>query len=213
MTTVEVFADISCPFTHVGLREIVRQLDPSTEIIVRAWPLEWVNGAPLDASAVQAKVDALRSQLGLTAFDGFSPDHWPLTTVPALNLVASAYERDSTLGLDLSMEVRDALFERGEDIDDLAVLADLASEHGLPVPDVAPSTRVLEDYEEGLRREVKGSPDFWLGGEEFFCPSLELGHDAGGDLTASFDTNGLTRFVARVRDLEEPNGDRSTVSE
>ena len=77
MTTVEVFADITCPFTHVGLGRVVRGLDPSTAVIVRAWPLEWVNGAPVDARAVHAKIEALRSQLGLNAFRGFSPDCWP----------------------------------------------------------------------------------------------------------------------------------------
>ncbi|MFT4616189.1 MAG: hypothetical protein ACKVG5_14010 [Acidimicrobiales bacterium] len=46
-TTVEVFADITCPFTRVGLKRVVEhlaQIDHPIEVIVRAWPLEWVNG-------------------------------------------------------------------------------------------------------------------------------------------------------------------------
>ena len=59
-TRLEVFADISCPFTHVGLKRfthvglkrVVHELaasDGQIDIVVRAWPLEWVNGAPLEA--------------------------------------------------------------------------------------------------------------------------------------------------------------------
>ena len=74
MTIVDVFADITCPFTHVGLRHIVGELGPSTEIIVRAWPLEWVNGSPLEVDAVHTKIEALRSQLDVDVFGGFNPD-------------------------------------------------------------------------------------------------------------------------------------------
>jgi hypothetical protein len=55
---VEVFADITCPFTHVGLKQVVRHVAEMSEpcdVIVRAWPLEWVNGAPLDVDAVMVK--------------------------------------------------------------------------------------------------------------------------------------------------------------
>ncbi len=208
MTLVEVFADITCPFTHVGLREIVRELDSSTDIVVRAWPLEWVNGAPLDAIGVQVKIDALRSQLDLDAFRGFCPQRWPTTTVPALNLVAAAYAEGSAVGLNVSLAVREALFEQGRDIANPAMLAELAAERGLSAPDLSPSWQVRDDYAEGRRREVTGSPDFWLGGEEFFCPSLDLDHDAVGDLRASFDTNGLARFISRVRDFAASQGDQ-----
>ena len=50
MTTVEVFADITCPFTHVGLKQVVghvAEMREPADVIVRAWPLEWVNGTPL----------------------------------------------------------------------------------------------------------------------------------------------------------------------
>lgn len=211
MTLVEVFADITCPFTHVGLRQVVRELDSSADIIVRAWPLELVNGDPLDVTAVQAKIDALRNQLDMDVFRGFDPQYWPRTTVPALNLVAAAYGQGPVVGLDVSLAIRDALFERGQDIGNPAVLAELAVEWGLSTPDVFPSQQVRDDYAEGLRREVTGSPDFWLGGEngmEFFCPSLDLEHDAAGDLRASFDTSGLARFISRVREFETSQGDQ-----
>jgi len=45
---------------------------------------------------------------------------------------------------------------------------------------------------------VKGSPDFFIGEDEFFCPALDLGHDEAGELTASFDLAGLDRFMSVV---------------
>ena len=76
-TRLEVFADISCPFTHVGLKRVVHELaasDGQVDIVVRAWPLEWVNGAPLEAPAVSAKIAALKKQLATNVFANFSED-------------------------------------------------------------------------------------------------------------------------------------------
>jgi len=40
---VTVFADIVCPFTHVGLRRLTQRRDQfksSNRLLVNAWPLE-----------------------------------------------------------------------------------------------------------------------------------------------------------------------------
>ena len=93
---VEVFADVRCPFTHVGLRRFVarrRLSSPSTDnvsLVVRAWPLELVNGAPLDARMISQKVSALRHQVAPTLFRGFDEDAFPATSMPALILEAAA---------------------------------------------------------------------------------------------------------------------------
>src|SRR3954464_13451066 len=47
---IEVFADVACPFTHVGLcRLVARRRESNSDAVlwVRAWPLELVNGEPL----------------------------------------------------------------------------------------------------------------------------------------------------------------------
>lgn len=200
---LEVFADITCPFTHVGLRKVVdilQGVDVDIDIIVRAWPLEWVNGAMLEADAVEGKINALRTQLGIDAFTGFDPATWPTTTLPALNLASAAYEVDAATGLQVSLAVRDALFEHGLDVSDPAVLADLATNYGLATPAEGANPPVKADYADGQDRGVKGSPDFWLGEDEFFCPALTLGHDDQG-LTADFDAAGLESFIARIQKL------------
>jgi predicted DsbA family dithiol-disulfide isomerase len=199
--TIEVFADITCPFTHVGLKQVVRHVaemsDPA-DVVVRAWPLEWVNGAPLAVDAVMVKAKALAEQLGVDDFSGLRSDHWPATTIPALNLAASAYARDAASGLAVSMEVRAALFERGIDVGDPDALESIAAAHGLDAPGSEPSDAVRRDYDDGRTRGVQGSPHFFVGGDGFFCPALDLGHDSDGHLTARFDRAMLAEFFERI---------------
>ena len=201
MQTIEVYADITCPFTHVGLKRVVqhvRRMSAPAEVIVRAWPLEWVNGTPLAVDAVLVKAQALTEQLGVDDFAGLRADAWPITTIPALNLAASAYERDAATGLAVSLELRAGLFERGDDIGDPDVLARVAAAHRLPASVDAASEAVLADYEGGRERGVRGSPHFFVASDDFFCPALDLGHDSDGHLTARFDADMLAEFFARV---------------
>ena len=196
---VEVFADITCPFTHAGLKRVVSQLAPldgNTQIVVRAWPLEWVNGSPLEAGPVAEKIEALEKQLNVDDFKGFRAETWPSTTIPALNLAAAASLVDDETGLQVSLALRSALFEQGLDVGDPDVLSEIAAEHGLEAPGLEPHPQVEADYADGQRRGVRGSPDFWVGSDEFFCPALTLAHDDRGALLAEFDPAGLDRFIA-----------------
>lgn len=198
---IDVYADITCPFTHVGLLLVTRRLadrQPPVTCRVKAWPLEWVNGAPLDAGAVAKKIKILRDQVDDHFFIGFDPARFPATTIPALNLAAQAYGVDDATGLAVSLDVRDALFERGLDIGDPAVLAELATAHGLTAPATEPDAALHADYAEGQRRGVRGSPDFFSADAEFFCPTLDIGHDADGQLTAALDIGGIEAFLATV---------------
>lgn len=201
MQTIEVYADITCPFTHVGLKRVVQhvsEMSEPAEVIVRAWPLEWVNHRPLAVDAVLVKAAALADQLGVDDFSGLSADAWPNSTIAALNLVACAYERDAATGLALSLEVRAALFERSQDVGDPDVLAHIAATHHLPAPTDATSDAVQADYDGGLARGVRGSPHFYVASHDFFCPALDLGHDAEGHLTARFDADMLADFFTRI---------------
>lgn len=201
MTTVEVFADLTCPFAHVGLKQVVRRLDAierPIDVVVRSWPLEWVNGTPLAVEPVLVKAAALTEQLGVDDFAGLRADRWPSTTIPALNLAAVAYERDAATGLAISLALRAALFEHGVDIADPEALALIAAAHHLPAPTTQPSSAVEDDYADGIVRGVQGSPHFFLADDGFFCPALDLGHDDAGHLTARFDADMLEKFFARI---------------
>jgi predicted DsbA family dithiol-disulfide isomerase len=197
--SIEVFSDITCPFTHVGLERVVSEIAArhvTAEVRLRAWPLEWVNGVPLDRDAVVTKAAILTERLGVDSFEGLGDATWPTTTLPALELTAAAYGIDSATGLAVGLAVRSALFRDGLDIADPAVLAAIADEHDVEQHTRDDdSARVRFDYADGRGRGVRGSPHYWSGDDDFFCPALVIGHDDDGTLTADFDPAGLTAFL------------------
>lgn len=199
-TTIEVFAEITCPFAYVGLEHVVAhvaEIDASVDVIVRAWPLEWVNGTGLDVAGVQTKAAALCDQLGIDRFAGLRPDRWPRTTIPALALAAASYDVDPTTGLAVSTALRTSLFELGADISDRDTLADIAGAHDVEF-DPDDDGAVRAEYELGRARGVKGSPHYFVADADFFCPALDLGRDADDHLIARFDPDGLARFLASI---------------
>ncbi len=174
---IEVFADVLCPFTHVGLRRFVdrrRELGGRDGLLVRAWPLELVNGHPLGVDLVAEEVEELRAQVAPDLFSGFDPTHFPATSLPAFTLVGAAYARGPELGERVSLAVRDALFEEGRDISAIEVLDDIATAHGLEPFVAVDRAAIVDDWEEGKRRGVLGSPHFFVGDEGFFCPGLDI---------------------------------------
>jgi 2-hydroxychromene-2-carboxylate isomerase len=195
---IEVFADIWCPFTHVGLRVVMRRREEfgraDVAVRVRAWPLELVNGAPLDPTTTGHHIEELRRQVAPDLFAGFDPARFPTTTLPALALASAAYGVDAATGERVSLALREALFEEGRDIADPGVLADVAAAYGLPGAgwDEGP---VLADWREGQARRVKGSPHFFCGEVEAFCPSLTITRDAEGHLHVHRDVEALDRFL------------------
>ena len=198
MNVVEVFADIGCPFTHVGLRRFVERRAElgrdDVAVWVRAWPLEIVNGTPLDAAFIAEEVDDIREQVAPNLFRGFTERSFPRSSMPALALAAAAYEKDFATGERVSLALRDMLFERGVDIGDMDVLAQLAADQGVVV-DLTDTHRVLEEHAAGVVRGVIGSPHFFTPSGEFFCPALDVGRDAAGHLRITRDRDGFERFV------------------
>jgi predicted DsbA family dithiol-disulfide isomerase len=183
MRPIEVFADVRCPFTHVGLRRVVErraEAGGGAPLRVRAWPLELVNGEPLDADHVAEEVDALRDQVAHDLFAGFDRDRFGRSSLPALALTAAAYERGDEVGEAVALAVRWALFEEGLDVSSPEVLAEIAAHHRLPAPGPAHHERVVADWHEGRDRGVVGSPHFFVGDRSWFCPGLDISHDEAG---------------------------------
>jgi predicted DsbA family dithiol-disulfide isomerase len=195
---IEVFADILCPFTHVGLRQLAAWRDrrgSHRRLRVLAWPLEWVNGAPLDPALVGREIAALRAQVAPDAFGGFDPERFPRSSVAALALASAAYATGGDrLGEQVSLELRDALFEGGVDVSDPGVLAAIAESNGITA-DLSDPTAVRAEYEQGRRRGVVGSPYFIVGGTGWFCPALRIAHDADG-FDVRFDAERFAAFAS-----------------
>lgn len=197
--TVEVYADVACLFTHVGLRRFVaRRAELGRDDVrlrIRAWPLELVNGKPLDPVFVAEEVDALRASVAPDLFTGFAPDTFPATSLPALDLAHAAARVDAVTGERVGLALRTALFEDGHDVADPAVLAALADEHGVRVDPERDRAAVLADWEAGRARGVRGSPEFFVGGRAWFCPALEIVR-VDGRLRVTPDPETTAEFLA-----------------
>jgi predicted DsbA family dithiol-disulfide isomerase len=183
VSMIEVFADVRCPFTHVGLRRLVERRAErgltDVAVHVRAWPLELVNNERLDPVMIGEEVAALRAQVAPDMFKGFDPSHFAATSIPGLMLAAAGYEHSLATGEQVSLALRDCLFEYGADIAHPDVLARLAAATGMRVPLVSVRARVLADWRDGQRRGVIGSPHFFVGNEGTFCPSLDIARREG----------------------------------
>lgn len=200
MGAMEVYADVWCPFAHVGLRYVVERRAAlrreDVRLHVRAWPLELVNGTPLDPVVTASHVEELRSQVAPHLFAGFDPNHFPGTSLPALACAHAAYRQDLKTGEAMSLALRHALFEEGLDISRPEVLSELSESLGVGPFGAADHEAVQRDWEVGVRRGVRGSPHFYCGGVDAFCPSLDISRGADGALTVTKDMALLDRFLA-----------------
>ena len=177
---IEVYADPSCPFAHVGLIRLIQrrnELGLNSTIRVRAWPLEFVNGVPLDPATTVRKVAALRAQVAPELFKGFHKQTAGHSTISAMALEEIAYLRSDMLGLKVSLRLRHLYFEQGHPLTE-ALLERVANEVDLQVPPTQDSLdSVNASWEVGKRRGVIGSPHFFTATNSYFCPSLKIGHD------------------------------------
>lgn len=203
---IEVFADVGCPFAHLGLVAIVDQCRTRNRLDVvlrvRSWPLELVNGKPLDAGFISEEVDEIRPQVAVGRFAGFSAEAFPDSTMDAMELTAAAYEVGDHTGQAVALAVRDVLFEKGRNVGDPEVLAAIAADHGVTWPDPVVTSgsypRVRQDWEEGVDRGVVGSPHFFTSGGGYFCPALDVGRDDQGHLRVATDHERFTAFLDEV---------------
>ena len=196
---IEVFADITCPFTHAGLRRLIDHrsaLGSDVRFHFKAWPLEWVNGEPLAPDFVAAEIGAIRQQVAPDLFQGFDPSRFPSTTIAAHALSSLAYSRAPDLGEAVGLALRDAVFERGRDVGDAAVLNEVAAEFGLEAASLDLGV-LRSEYEEGIARGVVGSPYFFIVDVGYFCPALDIAK-VDGHFVITTDVAAFDDFVARA---------------
>ena len=104
---------------------------------------------------------------------------------------------DDRTGEAVSLALRDALFEQGEDISDPQVLARIAEAHGIAGAGPDDDRQVLDDWDDGRSRGVKGSPHFFCGDLESFCPALGMARDESGHLHIHRDAEALDAYLAK----------------
>ena len=199
-----MFADVLCPFTHVGLhtlidRRVARGLT-EPRMRIRAWPLELVNGQPLDPHHIAAEVAALRDSVRPDLFAGFSVEAFPNTSMAAFALAAAADRTgDPGLSEEVGMALRDAVFEKGLDIGRPDVVETIAAGFNLePLGVDATAAAVHADWDEGKERGVIGSPHFFTAdGGNWFCPALAISRDDVGNFIVAWK-EGNAAFVDKV---------------
>ena len=203
MNTVEVFADVLCPFTHVGLHTLIdrraeRGLAEPT-LRIRAWPLQLINGKPLDPDHIAAEITALRGSVRPDLFRGFSVETFTKTSMTAFALAAAADQTgDAVVSETVGMALRDAVFEQGLDIGRPEVVAEIAARFGLhPLDADATDAAVRADWNEGRGRGVVGSPHFFTGAASWFCPGLAISRDDVGNFIVAWK-QGSKNFVDSV---------------
>ena len=196
---IEIFADVWCPFAYVGIRRVFQYRDEigrnDVPIIVRSWPLELVNDAPMAQAKALGNCDALRRQVATDQFANTELSSFPSTTLDALTLIAQAYEQDVSAGEKASIVIREAIFERGDDVADYSVLQGLAAKLGVSYVRDADHTLVRRDWEEGKTRGVVGSPHFFNGSVGVFCPSLQLTRTEDSGLIIQANAEKLAAFL------------------
>lgn len=200
MAVVEVYADVSCPYAHVQLRQarsVRAELGgEAIRIRVRPWPLELVNGGPPESTKIGAGVRALRAQFDEALFAGFDEANMPNTFLPALALEDAAYEHDHDTGEQVSLELRDAFFVHGRDVSSPDVLDEIANRHGLG-SGVRGVDAVEASWGEGQRRGVEGSPHFFAGDSDAFSPGLAVSKE-NGEVVVTTTTDRLRQLLGRA---------------
>lgn len=164
-------------------------------MVVRAWPLELVNGVAMDPAKTAEHVRELREQVAPELFVGFDEVNFPSTSLPALSLAALAYKVDAPTGEAVSFALRDALFELGQDIADRSVLEELGGRFGVVLGTEIDLAAVHEDWQSGQARGVKGSPHFFCANADAFCPALEIERGAEGHLSMRRASSELEAFL------------------
>jgi predicted DsbA family dithiol-disulfide isomerase len=198
MTTIEVYADIWCPFAHVGIRRVIERRDSigaDARLRVRPWPLELINGRPLDAAFIGEEVVEIRDQVAPDLFASFDERAFPTSTLPALALAEAAYDIGLDVGEQMSLALRDAVFEQARNIGDERVLAEIGTELGVPPATEAHLAAITTTWDEGKQRGVVGSPHFFTPDGAFFCPALDIAR-VDGHLRMSPKAGMFDDFIA-----------------
>ncbi len=191
---IEVFADVVCPFTHIGLKRLVEERSRvarnDVHLRICAWPLEVVNAKPVEAEFIAEEIEAISGQVDGDYFPGFSVSSFPDSSIGALALASAGYGVDDPTGEAISLELRRQLFNEGVNIADPQVLAGIAGRHGVSFDehDVEAHTAVvMGEYERGKERGVIGSPHFFTERDDYFCPALKIQRDSAGQLEVASD--------------------------
>ena len=185
-TIVEVFADVSCPFAHVGLRRFVEQ----RALVLTGRPRP---SSPRVAARARQWLSARSPNRPRHMSRSFATKSHPISS-PASTLDRSP-NRHSRRWDWRPPHIGSAIASGNGSAWRYAMLSSKPaatsatrrySERSRPnressVPTSDAVDAVIADWEEGKRRGVRGSPEFFVKGRGYFCPTLDITR-VGGQL-------------------------------
>ena len=121
-------------------------------------------------------------------------------------LTIAAYRSGPWTGERVALALRDALFEEsGQDIADPDVLRKIAIDHGVyEHPPWSEEVRYAKSWRAGQARGVKGSPHFFCGDREAFCPALDQETRSATSRCAAIRSGCCTSWISVSRRDEAP---------
>lgn len=202
--TIDVWADIVCPFCYIGEARLRKAADANVTIVPRAFQLnpeggerrpameylaEKFGGTVEQVEASQQRIVDLAHAEGLP----FSNDRIIGDTMPAHRLVAEAAETSPVLALDVREAIQRGHFGGTLDITDHAALVEVAVEAGLE-RDRAEAVIASQEHTDLVRGEhaqasamgATGVP-FTVVGERFGIPGM-------------VETDQYAQVISRVRE-------------
>jgi predicted DsbA family dithiol-disulfide isomerase len=214
--TIVVFADVGCPFAHIGLHRLLDtrarlDLDDAVALDIRAFPLELFNDRPTPKHSLDLEIAALSQAVPEAGWQAWSDRDYrfPVTMLPPMEAVQAAKLQSFRAAEQLDHRLRTAFFAESRCIsmrhEILACAAECAA------VDVAALTEALDDgrarrtvidqWEQSQGEDILGSPHLFLpDGSEHHNPGMEH-HWEGpqGGKTMIVDRNDATVYEQIVR--------------
>lgn len=167
------WAEYYCPWSYIAavrLHHVYPEYQDRVRLRVRPFPLEVMGGEAAPRAVLEQEWWLAALQEPRAAFEPWSGEAWPTTTLPAFEAAWCAARQDEALLLDYDLRIRRAFFAESRDIGRIEVLLEIAQEAGLD-PDRlardlehgAARSAILEDARLGQERyRVRGTPTLML---------------------------------------------------
>lgn len=175
MKQIQMFADLICPFAyvvHATWRELRPEYADTIELAHRSLSLEYVNNEPSPKRLIDVEVAVLLLGDDETPYVPWrsAESEWPVTTLPALEIVACAGRQSAALADDLAWAIRLAVFRDSRCISMRHELFDIASTTGIDLETLRSDfdagvcrKQVIDDAHYGWHEaNIPGSPTWVL---------------------------------------------------
>ena len=179
LPTVEIYADIYCPWTYLVVYRLRRTWPDYAGRVRLAWralSLEYINAAGANKPTIEAEINLIAGvEPALPVGRWRRPDwQWPMTFWPALEALACAQAQSEAAAFAMSWALRHAFFAEGRSLSLRHEL--LAIAHAVAADTDLDAARFADDWDSGRYKgsviadsrrgwhdlRVAGSPTFVL---------------------------------------------------